>query len=169
MDQAGAVTFKGDPLTLVGNEVHVGDTAPDFTVVGEGLSAVKLSDFAGQVVVVSAVPSLDTQVCEEQTKRFNEEAAGLNAKVLTVSLDLPFAQGRFCGAFNIGNTQTVSDYKEREFGQAYGILIKELALLARAVFVIDTDGKISYREIVNEVTDHPNYDAVLAAAREVGA
>ncbi len=160
MERKGVITFKGNPLTLVGPELKIGDTAPDFTVVDAGLQPKKLSDFKGQTIVISSVPSLDTPVCEIQTKKFNQEAANLNAKVLTISVDLPFAQKRFCDAFKIENVVVLSDYQNRNFGNAYGVWIKELALLARAVFVI-VDGKIQYLEIVKEVTQEPNYKAAL--------
>ncbi len=169
MERSDVITFKGNGMTLVGNPVNVGDEAPDFTCVDNGLNPVKLSDFKGQVVILSTVPSLDTGVCEEQTKKFNEQAGGLNAKVLTISVDLPFAQKRFCGANGIENVLTVSDYKEREMAEKYGLLIKELALITRAVFVVDKDGKIAYQEIVSEVTDHPDYDKALEAAKAAGA
>lgn len=163
MERKGVITFKGNPLTLVGPELKVGDTAPDFTVVDTGLQPKKLSDFKGQTVIISSVPSLDTPVCEIQTKKFNQEAANLNAQVLTISVDLPFAQKRFCDAFKIENVAVLSDYQNRSFGNAYGVWIKELALLARAVFVI-VDGKIQYLEIVKEVTQEPNYKAALEKA-----
>jgi thioredoxin-dependent peroxiredoxin len=161
-----AVTFKGNPVTLVGNEVKVGDTAPDFKVLANDLSEVTLADTKGYVRIISVVPSLDTGVCDAQTRRFNEEAAKLdNVKVLTISVDLPFAQKRWCGANGIENVQTLSDHRDVSFGQAYGVLIKELRLLARAVFVIDSNDKVTYVEYVNEVTDHPNYEAAIEAAK----
>jgi len=169
MERTGVITFKGNPMTLIGPELNVGDTAPDFTVVDGGLQPVKLSDLKGQVVLISAVPSVDTPVCELQTKTFNEKAAQLNAKVLTISLDLPFAQKRFCGAFQIEGIACLSDYKERSFAQAFGLLIKELALITRAVFVIGKDGKVAYKEIVKEVTEHPNYDKAIEEAKKSGA
>ena len=161
MERKGVITFKGGPLTLVGNEVKTGDAAPDFSAVDNALKPVKLSDFKGQTVVISAVPSLNTPVCEMQTKKFNEEAGKLNAKVLTISADLPFAQKRFCDAFKTDKVTLVSDYKDREFGSRYGLFIKELGLLARAVIVVDKNGKITYQEIVKEVTEQPNYKAAL--------
>ena len=161
MERTGVITFKGGPLTLIGPELKVGDKAPDFTVIGEGLKPVKLSDFKGQTVVVSSVPSLDTPVCEIQTKRFNQEAAQLNAKILTISVDLPFAQKRFCDAHKIQGVTCLSDYKDREFGNRWGLWIKELGLLTRAVFVVAPDGKISYAQIVKEVTQEPDYNAAL--------
>ncbi|MBN2328776.1 MAG: thiol peroxidase [Candidatus Omnitrophica bacterium] len=169
MERTGVITFKGNPMTLIGPELNVGDAAPDFTVVDNGLQPVKLSDFKGQVVIISAVPSLDTPVCEMQTKNFNEKAASLNAKVLTISLDLPFAQKRFCSSFNIENVAVLSDYKDRSFAQAFGLLIKELALITRSVFVVDKQGAIAYQEIVKEVTEQPNYDKIIEAAKQAGA
>ena len=161
MERKNIITFKGNPLTLVGPELKKGDNAPDFTAVDNGLQPVKLSDFKGQTVILSAVPSLDTPVCEIQTKKFNEQAAGLNAKVLTLSLDLPFAQKRFCDANKIGNVTVLSDYKTHDFANKYGLMIKELGLITRAVLVISKDNKISYMEIVKEVTQEPNYKAAL--------
>lgn len=169
MERTGVITFKGNPMTLIGPDVKVGDAAPDFTVVDNGLQPVKLSDFRGQVVIISAVPSLDTPVCELQTKTFNEKAAQLKAKVLTVSLDLPFAQKRFCSSFNIDGVLCLSDYKDRSFANAFGLLIEELALITRAVFVIDPQGVIAYKEIVKEVTEHPDYEQVIEAAKKAGA
>jgi len=161
MERKGVITFQGNPLTLTGKEVKVGDQAPDFTAVDNGLKPVKLSDFKGQTVVISAVPSLDTPVCEIQTKKFNEEAAKLNAKVLTISMDLPFAQKRFCNTFKTDKVTLLSDYKDKQFGELYGLLIKELGLLARAVLVVDKSGKISHQEIVKEVTKEPDYNSAL--------
>ena len=167
MERSGAITFKGGPLTLIGSEPEVGAAAPDFRVVDGDLNPVTLSDLKGRATLISVVPSLDTPVCEIQTKRFNEEAAGLGLRVLTVSLDLPFAQGRFCAAHKVEGVQCLSDYQSRSFGEAWGLLIKELCLLARAVFVLDADGKITYKQIVKEVTDQPDYDTALAEARKV--
>ena len=163
-----SVTLKGNPVDLEGPEISVGDTAPDATLKKDLGTECKLSELSG-VRILSVVPSLDTPVCEVQTKRFNEEAAELEAQVITISLDLPFAQGRFCKANEINNHITVSDYQNREFANAYGILIKELMLLARAVFVIDTDGTLVYQEIVPEVTDYPDYDKALEATKSAGA
>ncbi|MDP8246302.1 MAG: thiol peroxidase [Candidatus Hinthialibacter antarcticus] len=169
MERTGVITFKGGAMTLVGPELKVGEAAPDFCVVDNGLQPVKLSDFKGQVVIISSVPSVDTPVCELQTKRFNEEANKLNAKVLTVSLDLPFAQKRFCAAEGLDKVVTVSDYQQRNFAETFGVLIKELCLCTRAVFVVDKDGKLTYQEIVGEVTEHPDYDKALEAAKAAGA
>jgi thioredoxin-dependent peroxiredoxin len=160
------ITFKGNPVTLVGNEVKVGDTAPDFKVLANDLSEVTLADTKGHVRLISVIPSIDTGVCDAQTRRFNEEAAKLeNVKVLTISVDLPFAQKRWCGANGIENVQTLSDHRDVSFGQAYGVLIKELRLLARAVFVIDSNDKVTYVEYVPEATNHPNYEAAIEAAK----
>ena len=166
-EKTGIITFKGNPMTLLGPELKVGDTAPDFAVVDNGLAAVTLSSFAGKVKIISAVPSLDTPVCDTETRRFNQEAASLpgDAVVLTVSLDLPFAQKRWCGAAGIDKVVTLSDYRERSFGLGYGVLIKELLLLTRAVFVVDAANTIRYIQIVPEVTGEPDYAAVIAAAK----
>lgn len=161
-----AVTFKGNPVTLLGNEIKVGDQAPDFKVLGNDLSEVTLQDSKGQVRLISVVPSVDTGVCDAQTRRFNEEAAKLdNVKVLTVSVDLPFAQKRWCGANGIDNVQTLSDHRNLSFGEAYGVAIQELRLLARAVFVVDSNDKVTYVEYVSEATNHPNYEAAVEAAK----
>ncbi len=163
------VTMKGKPLTLVGKQVKVGDSAPDFEVLANDLSPVKLSDFRGRVCVISVVPSLDTPVCDIQTRRFNEEAAALgrDVVVLTISMDLPFAQKRWCGAAGIKNVQTLSDHRNAAFGKAFGVLIDELRLLARAVFVVDADGIIRYKQVVEELTSEPDYDAAIGAVTGV--
>ena len=163
-EREAAVTFKGGPLTLVGPELQVGDQAPDFDVIDGELGAVNLASSAGKVRLLSVVPSLDTPVCHDQTKRFAEALSGLpeNGEVLTISADLRFAQGRWCGA-EAPEMTTLSDHRELSFANAYGVLIKELKLLTRAIFVIDAEDKITYMEIVPEVTDFPNYDAALAA------
>lgn len=163
-EREAAVTFQGGPLTLVGPELQVGDQAPDFDVIDGDLEAVNLASSAGKVRLIAAVPSLDTPVCSDQTKRFAEALSGLpdNVQVLTISADLPFAQGRWCGAEGVEMT-TLSDHRELSFANAYGVLIKELKLLTRAIFVVDAEDKITYVEIVPEVTDHPDYDAALAA------
>ena len=162
---ARSIQSHGNPLTLAGRELKVGDKAPDFTAVDVNMKPVKLSDFKGNVIIISAVPSLDTPVCELQTKRFNEEASKLNAKILTVSMDLPFAQARWCGAAGVTNVTTLSDHKDASFGAAYGVLIKELRLLARSVFVVDRKGELRYVELVKEITHEPDYDAALKAAK----
>lgn len=161
------VTFKQGPVTLVGNEVKVGDKAPDFTVLANDLSPVSLSNSEGKIRLFSVVPSLDTGVCDAQTRKFNEAAAGLgeNVVILTVSVDLPFAQKRWCGANGIEAVQTVSDHRDLSFGEAYGVHIQELRLLTRAVFVVDQNNKVVYVEYVPEATDHPNYDAAIEAVK----
>lgn len=161
------ITFKGNSVTLLGNEVKVGDKAPDFKVLANDLSEVSLADSKGQVRLISVVPSIDTGVCDAQTRRFNEEAAKLdNVKILTISVDLPFAQKRWCAAAGIENVQTVSDHRDLSFGEAYGVAIKELRLLARAVFVVDSNDTVTYVEYVSEATNHPDYEAAVAAAKQ---
>jgi thiol peroxidase len=168
-ERKGLITMKGSPLTLVGNEVKVGETAPDFEVLDNDLSPVKLSTFHGKVRIISSVPSLDTTVCDTMTRRFNQEANSLgeDVVVLTISMDLPFAQKRWCGAAGIQRLQTLSDHHKASFGNAFGILIKELRLLARAVFVVDKDGIIRYTQIVNELTNEPDYEAALNTAKQL--
>lgn len=165
--RTGVITFKGGPLTLVGTELSPGDAAPEFSAIDSALGAVHLSSSAGSVRLFSVVPSLDTPVCSLQTKRFNEEVAKLpdSVQVFTVSADLPFAQARFCGAEGV-EIPTISDHRELSFGHAYGVLIQELKLLARAVFVVDASDKITYAQIVPEVTEEPDYDAALEAVRK---
>jgi thiol peroxidase len=167
-ERPGAVTMKGNPLTLVGNEVRVGDKAPDFTAIDTDLKPVSLSSLGGRTVVIAAVPSLDTSVCDLQTRRFNQEAAGLgkDVQILTLSMDLPFAQKRWCGAAAVVNLKTLSDHRDAAFGNAYGVLIKELRLLARAVFVVDRQGVIRYIQVVKELATEPDYAAVLDAVRK---
>ncbi len=169
-ERKDVVKFKGNPLTLMGNELKAGDAAPDAEVLANDLSEVKLSGFRGKVCVICTVPSLDTPVCDIQTRKFNEQAASLgnDVVVLTISMDLPFAQQRWCGAANVENVQTLSDHHKAEFGTAFGILIKELRLLARTVFVVDKEGIIRYIEIVDEVTNEPDYEAALSAVKETG-
>ena len=162
-ERKGAITFKGNPMTLIGPEIKVGQKAPDFQVTGGDLSTITLQNFKGKTKLISVVPSLDTPVCDQQTRRFNEEAGKLpgDIEVLTISMDLPFAQKRFCSTAGIQKVKTFSDYKSASFGEAYGTLIKELHLLTRAVFIIGADDKVQYVEYVKEVTNHPNYDAAL--------
>jgi thioredoxin-dependent peroxiredoxin len=161
------VTFKGNPITLPATEVKVGDKAPDFKVLANDLSVVTFESTKGQVRLIASVPSIDTGVCDAEVRRFNEAAANLdNVKVLTVSVDLPFAQKRWCGAAGIENVQTVSDHRELSFGEAYGVAIKELRLLTRAVFVVDSSDTVTYVEYVPEATDHPNYEAAIEAAKQ---
>jgi thioredoxin-dependent peroxiredoxin len=168
-DQPKTVTMKGNPLTLVGSEPVVGQKAPDFTAVDNALAPVKLSAFQGKVVIIASVPSLDTSVCDLETRRFNQEAVGLgpDVQVLTISMDLPFAQKRWCGAAGIQNLLTISDHRDAAFGQAYGVLIKDLRLLARAVFVIDRQGTLRYVQLVKEIATEPDYAAVLDTVRKV--
>ena len=162
------VTMKGNPLTLMGNELQVGDKAPDAVLLNNDLQPVNLSDYRGQICVVSSVPSLDTPVCDMETRRFNQEAdsLGQDVKVLTVSMDLPFAQKRWCGAAGVDHVITLSDHRDAAFGKEFGVLIKELRLLARAVFVIDREGVIRYIQLVKELSQEPDYDAVLSALAE---
>ena len=168
-ERSGAVTMRGNPLTLVGNELKVGDAAPDIEVLSNDLKPVKLSSYRGKVCIVSTVPSLDTPVCDMETRRFNQEAANLgdDMVILTISMDLPFAQKRWCGAAGVDKVATLSDHREAAFGDAYGVLIKELRLLARAVFVVDKEGVIRYVQLVKEIAEEPDYDAVIAAAKEL--
>jgi len=167
-ERSGAVTFQGNPLTLLGNEVRPGDKAPDFAALDNSLAPVNLSSYSGKVLVLSSVPSLDTPVCDMETRRFNSEAAGLGSDVviLTISMDLPFAQKRWCGAAGVSHVTTLSDHKDASFGMNYGVLIKELRLLARAVFVVDRGGTVRYVELVKEITHEPDYDAALKAVAE---
>jgi len=164
-----AVTLKGNPMTLVGNEVKVGDKAPDFTVVANDLSNVTLENFKGKKIILSAVPSLDTPVCDIETRRFNEEAdkLGNGVTVLTISTDLPFAQKRWCGAAGVKNVQVLSDHRETSFGNSYGVLIKGLRILARAIFVVDANGVVQYKQVVKEIATEPDYSAVLEAVKKL--
>lgn len=165
-DRTGIITMHGGGLTLTGNPVQVGDAAPDFTVLDNGLAPKSLADYKGKVVIIAAVPSLDTPTCDMETRRFNTDAAGLSddVAVLTISMDLPFAQKRWCGGAGVERVETLSDHKDAAFGQAYGLIIKELRLLARAVLVVDKAGTIIYQQIVPEVSAEPDYAAALAAA-----
>ncbi len=168
-ERTGLVTFKGNPLTLIGEAVKVGDKLPPFVVVGNDMAPVSPDRFAGKVLVVSVVPSLDTPICDMQTRRFNAEASGLgsNVSVLTLSMDLPFAQARWCGAAGATAVTTASDYMAADFGLKTGLLIKELRLLARAVLVVDGDGVVRYVQLVPEVAQEPDYDAVLEAVKSL--
>ncbi|HUT52441.1 MAG TPA: thiol peroxidase [bacterium] len=168
-ERKGLVTMGGNPVTLVGGEVKVGSKAPDFTAIDNSLKPMKLSDVKDKVVVLLAVPSLDTPVCSLETARFNREAEklGPDIKILTVSMDLPFAQKRWCGAEGVTRVRTVSDHRDAEFGLKYGVLMKETRLLARAVFVVDKKGVVRYAELVPEIGKEPNYDAALKAARKL--
>ncbi|WP_373893075.1 thiol peroxidase [Virgibacillus natechei] len=161
------ITFNQEPVTLLGSEIKIGDQAPDFTVVSNDMKEVSLSDYKGKVKLISVVPSIDTGVCSEQTKRFNEEADKIdNVQVLTISMDLPFAQTRWCAANGIKKLDTLSDHRDADFGKKYGVLIKELRLLSRSIFVVDSNDLVTYVEYVQEVTNHPDYDAALKAVSE---
>jgi len=167
-ERPNVVKMKGNPVTLLGNEVKVGDKAPDFTALA-GLGApVGLGDLKGKVKVFNVVVSVDTPVCDIQTKRFNKEAAGLGdgVEIVTLSMDLPFALKRYCAAEGIDRVKTLSDYQNASFGEAYGVLIKENRLLARSIFVVDKNDKVRHAEIVGEITQEPNYEAALKAVRE---
>lgn len=168
-ERTGAATFKGNPITLIGPEIKVGDKAPGFTVNKNLVTETTLADYAGKVLLISVVPSLDTGVCDAQTRRFNEEAAGLGEQVaiLTISVDLPFAQARWCGAAGVDKVETLSDYKSKSFGTAYGVLIKELQLLMRSIFVVDASGTVQYVEYLGEMTEHPNYEAAIEAVKKL--
>ena len=166
MERPEATTLKGNPLTLVGPELKPGDKAPDFDCVDNGLQPVNLAGTGNNVRIFSIVPSLDTPVCDMQTKRFNDEASKLDGvDIYTISMDLPFAQKRWCGAFGVENVKMLSDHTQASFGQAYGTLIKELRIECRAIFVLDKDNNIKLAEYVKEVADHPDYDAAIAAAK----
>lgn len=161
------VTFKQEPVTLVGNELKVGDQAPDFKVLTNDLEEKSLADYKGKIKLISVVPSVDTGVCSIQTNRFNAEAQKLeNVQVLTVSMDLPFAQKRWREVNNVESLDLLSDHRDADFGEKYGVLIKELRLLARSIFVVDSSDKIAYVEYVPEVSDHPDYDKALEAAKQ---
>jgi thioredoxin-dependent peroxiredoxin len=164
-ERSGKITMKGNPLTLVGQELKIGDMAPDVVLANNDLESVSLSSYRGKVCIISSVPSLDTPVCDMETRRFNEEAGALgdDVAIITVSMDLPFAQKRWCGAAGVDKVITLSDYGDMSFGNAYGVLIKELKLLARSVFVLDRQGTIQYIQLVNEVTEEPAYQEILDA------
>ncbi|WP_284037742.1 thiol peroxidase [Neobacillus sp. 114] len=166
-EQTRTATLAGNPVTLLGPEIKVGDQAPDFTVLANDRSTVTLADSYGKVRLISVVPSLDTGVCDQQTRRFNEAVSELgdNVVVLTISADLPFAQSRWCGAAGISGVQTLSDHFEMSFSTAYGTYIKELRLNSRAVFVVNAENIVTYVEYLSEVTNHPNYEAALEAAK----
>jgi len=169
MSRSGVITFKGTPMTLQGSELKVGQPAPEFTLhfFEGGLKTLTNADLEGKPTILSIVPSLDTGVCQIQTKRFSQELASLGDKVnaVTVSRDLPFAQNRFCGAEDVKNMKVGSDYQAGEFGKSWGVMIDELKLLARAVYVLDSQGKVVYGEIVPEVTSEPDYSAALSALK----
>ena len=165
MEREGATTLNGKSLTLVGPELKAGEPAPDFDVVDKKLQPVRLKDTGPGVRIFSVVPSLDTPVCDAQTKRFNDEAAKLpNVSIYTVSMDLPFAQSRWCGAFGVDHVKMLSDHRNSSFGEHYGTLIKDLRIESRAIFVVDENDKLLHVEYVKEMADHPNYEAALSAA-----
>jgi len=162
------VTMQGRPVTLAGEEMKVGMTAPDFKVIDNDMLPLKFSrSYKGRITIIASVPSLDTSVCDLETRRFNKEAEALGPEVsvLTISMDLPFAQKRWCGAAGVKIVRTASDYQKADFGKAYGVLIKELRLLARAVFIVDKDGIVKYAQIVPEVSKEPDYEEVLHAVK----
>lgn len=167
--KTGEVTVKGSPLTTTGHTAKVGDKAPDFTALDNNFKPVSLSDFGGRPVLISAAPSLDTPVCSQQTQRFNEEVANLpeDVVIIAITMDLPFAQKRFCATEGVDRITVLSDSARREFGEHYGIFIPERGLLARSIFVIDRDGTLIYKEIVPELTNHPDYDTALAMVKGV--
>lgn len=166
-ERTGVATLKGNPLTLIGPELKVGDQAPQFSIAKSLVEQATLNDYAGKVKLISVVPSIDTGVCDAQTRRFNEAAAALgdDVVILTVSADLPFAQARWCGAAGVDKVVMLSDYKDNSFGKAYGVLIKELALDMRSIFVIDANNTIQYVEYLTEMTEHPNYEKAIEAAK----
>lgn len=167
-ERKGAVTMRGNPMTLLGPEIKVGQKAPAFASIGKGLASASLEQFKGKVKIISAVPSVDTPVCDAETRRFNEEASKLpgDVQIVTISMDLPFAQARWCGAAGVDKITMLSDYRSAEFGEKYGALIKELHLLARAVFVVDKNDNVTYVEYVKEVANHPDYESALNAAKK---
>ncbi len=169
MERAGIITMKGKKLTLVGPDVKTGDKAPDFTVLDGALAEIRLGDFEGKTKIISVTPSLDTPVCDLQLRRFNREAASLphDVAVLNVSMDLPFAITRFCSTADIDRAKALSDHREASFGTAYGVLIKELRLLARSIFIIDKNNVIRYKEIVPEQSNHPDYEKALQVLKDV--
>jgi thioredoxin-dependent peroxiredoxin len=169
MERKGIVTMKGNPITLEGNGLKVGDKAPEFSVLDGKLTSVGLRDFAGKLKVISVTPSLDTPVCDTQARRFNQEAGNLPADivVMNISMDLPFAISRFCTTAGIDKVKAFSDHRDASFGVAYGVLVKGLRLLARAIFVLDKDDTIKYVEIVPEVTNQPDYEKALAAVKKL--
>jgi len=171
MKRDNVVTVEGNPLTLIGEEIKAGDKAPDFKVLNGDLAEVNSTEFDGKIKVIASVPSLDTPICDLQIKRFNDEASNISKDVVIIfiSMDLPFAQKRFCGEYDIKKVKTFSDHKNADFGEKYGVLIDELRLLARAVFVIDKDNTVQYVELVKELTEHPNYDSALNEVKAIAA
>jgi len=168
-ERTGIVTMRKNPLTLLGDEVNVGERAPDFIALDPNLTPVKFSSFLGKICILSSVPSLDTPVCDMETRKFNDEASKLGDKIqiLTISMDLPFAQKRWCGAAGVNKIQTLSDHKDAQFGLAYGVLIKELRLLARSVFLVDQKGILQYIQLVKEIANEPNYQEIWSALKKL--
>nr|WP_308593185.1 thiol peroxidase [uncultured Criibacterium sp.] len=167
-ERKNVVTFASNPVTLIGDETKVGEKAPEFTLVKQDLSEFKLSETSGKIRLISIVPSLDTSVCSLQTRKFNEDASKIkDVQIITISMDLPFAQGRFCGANGIENILVASDYKDRAFGEKYGFIMKENMLLARGIVIIDKNDKIRYVEYVPEVTNEVNFEKALEVAKEL--
>jgi thioredoxin-dependent peroxiredoxin len=162
-ERKGLITIHGNPLTLVGDEVKVGSQAPDVELLDNDLNPVKLSSYLGKFIVIASVPSLDTPICDIETRHFNDAATALrpDIELLTISMDLPFAQKRWCGAAGVTRVKTLSDHRQANFGMAYGVLIKELRLLARAIFILDQKGTVQYVQLVKEVANEPNYEEVL--------
>ncbi|HET7317721.1 MAG TPA: thiol peroxidase [Nitrospirota bacterium] len=169
MERSGVITMKGKPLTVIGPDVRAGDRAPAFSVLDENLNSVSLADFAGKTKLISVTPSLDTPVCDLQLRRFNREAASMprDVVVLNISMDLPFAVSRFCSTAGIDRAKALSDHRDASFGAAYGVLIKELRLLARSIFIIDKNDVVRYKEIVPEQSNHPDYEKALRALAEI--
>lgn len=169
MERKGAVTFKGNPLTLVGDELKAGNRMPTVELLNNEINPVSLDHFRGKLLIVLTLPSLDTPVCDTETRKFNDYATTLSpdVEVLAISMDLPFAQSRWCGAAGVKRVQTLSDYRNASLGTAFGVLIKELRLLARAVYVIDREGVVRYVQLVKEITDEPNYDEVKRVVVEL--
>jgi thiol peroxidase len=168
-ERTRSITWRGNPLPLLGKELHPGEPAPDFEVLDNNLQPVRLYNYRRKVCVISSIPSLDTPTCDLETRRFNDEAGKLSSDVviLTISMDLPFAQKRWCGAAGVDQVITLSDHRQADFGTAYGMLIKEVRLLARAVFVVDQSGIIRHIQLVKEVAEEPDYDAVIQAVKKL--
>lgn len=168
-ERSGLVTVGGKPVTLVGRELKEGDVAPNVTILGNDMEEVQLSSYRGKVCVISSVGSLDTPTCDVETRRFNAEAGKLgdDVVILTISMDLPFAQKRWCGAAGIDKVITFSDHRDAAFGNSYGVLVKESRLLARTIFVVDREGIVRYVQLVRELADEPDYDAVIAAVKKL--
>ena len=168
-ERAGIITVQGNPLTLLGNEVKIGDKAPDFEVTDNDMAPVTFASFRGKTCIIASVPSLETNTCDLETRRFNDEAGklGPDVTILTISMDLPFTQKRWCGAAGVDKVQTLSDYKDASFGSAYGVLVKETKLLARTIFVVDREGTVRYIQIVPDISQEPDYNSVLDAVKKL--